>query len=81
MEQLSSFLGLNWRDIAKSVVMAGVGAVATAVYKAVEAGAFPTTLEQWKQIGLAGLSAAVLYLLKNFLTNSEDKFLKPEPKA
>lgn len=81
MKQTSGFLGLNLRDLGKSVLMAGIGAIATAIYKSVEAGAFPTTLEQWKQIGLAGLSAAVIYLLKNFLTNNQDQFLKPDPKS
>jgi hypothetical protein len=41
-------------------------------------GIFPTTLEQWKPILLAGLTACLAYLLKNWLTNSDNKFLIKE---
>lgn len=42
----------------------------------------PSIYPTWAQIehlGVTGLSIGGLYLLKNFMTNSQDQFLKKEP--
>ncbi|MES2382590.1 MAG: hypothetical protein V4538_16195 [Bacteroidota bacterium] len=66
------------KDYLKAAIMAGMVAGAKLIYTAVDAGAFPTTVAEWKSIGLAAIGTAGMYLLKNFLTNSDDKFLKKE---
>ena len=74
----SDFLSVNTRDFIKSLFMAFGGAASMVLYKFVEMGTFPTGWNQWKQILLTGLSAATLYLIKNFFTNSKDQIGKPE---
>jgi hypothetical protein len=46
--------------------------------KSIDAGVFPTSLADWKVILLASVGAGVSYLLKNFLTNSNDQLLKKD---
>jgi hypothetical protein len=79
MEKLfSDFLRINGRDIAKSILMAFIGSVLTALYQIIEAGGALPSGAQWKSILTIGLSSALAYLVKNFFTNSNDKFAKPE---
>lgn len=72
----SSFFSLNARDWFKGLVVAIITAIITVVYNTIQAG---TLLFDWKSIGFAALSAALAYILKNFLTNSNDQILKREP--
>jgi len=74
------FLTLIKSDYVKSIIMAFVGSAIMVLYKFIEMGTFPTGWAQWKQIILAGKGAAVTYLIKNFFTNSQDQFAKPESK-
>jgi len=68
------------KDFLKAAIIAGITAGAKIIYTAIEAGTFPDNWIQWKSILLATGGAFFVYLLKNFLTNSDDKFLKPETK-
>jgi hypothetical protein len=79
MQQFSKFFAVNGRDLVKGVIVAALTVVVTALATSLEAGSLPT-LDQWKQIGMMAAAAGISYFLKNFLTNSEDKFLEPEPK-
>lgn len=78
MEKMSKFLGLNLRDVIKSLIMAFLGSSSMALYEFVNMGVFPNGWDQWKKILITGASAAVLYLIKNLFTNSKDEFGKPE---
>lgn len=80
MQQFSKFFAINGRDLVKGLIVAALATVVTGLTTIIQAGQLPT-LEQWKQIGMMAAAAALSYFLKNFLTNSEDKFLSTEPKA
>jgi len=75
----SKFLSLSLKDLAKGFILAVLVVVITGLYGAITATPphFPTGAE-WATLGYAGLAAGIAYLLKNFFTNSDDKFLKKE---
>ena len=75
----SPFLSLHTKDAIKGLIVAILTSVLTGVYDIIASGAMPTAA-QWKTIGIAGLTAGVGYVMKNWLTNSSDQFAKPEPK-
>ena len=79
MQQFSKFLSVNGRDLLKGLIVAVLATVLSSLVTIIEAGQLPTA-EQWKTIGMMAAGAALTYFLKNFLTNSEDKFLSPDPK-
>lgn len=69
---------LGNKDIVKGLIMALITSVVTAVYTSLQSGSFPKTSSEWRAISLTGISAALAYLMKNFLTNSDDQFGKKE---
>jgi hypothetical protein len=71
----SQFLTLNSKDFVKGLVVAVITAVITVVYNTIQTGVLAF---DWKAISIAGLSAALAYITKNLLTNSQDEFLKKE---
>lgn len=73
---MSSYLSLNSVDYIKGLLMAVLTAVITVVYTSIQEGA---VVFNWKVIAMSALSAALAYITKNFLTNSENKILQPEP--
>ncbi len=78
MKSTNSFLTIGWQDLLKGFILAAISAVLTGVYTSVTNGTFPPDLEGWKSIGIVGLGAGIAYILKNWLTNSDDKFLSRE---
>lgn len=74
----SNFLNLNLTDLTKGLVVAVLTAVITYLYEALQSGDF-TSLD-WKIVGTTALIAAIGYLSKNLLTNSEGQVLSPEDK-
>jgi len=71
----SPFLTLNNKDFIKGLVVAIFSAAVTILYTSIQAGDF---VIDWKAIGMAALSAALAYITKNFLTNSNSELLKKE---
>lgn len=72
----STFLSLNLRDLARGFAMAVISALLTGIAQPLLSGKIDiTTL---KTIGLVALGSGVSYLIKNGLTNSDDKFMKSE---
>lgn len=70
----------NWKDALKATIMLFLTTFVAAVYQSIEAGAFPTWVQIKASLIMGGLSA-IGYLLKNFLTNSNDQFAtKEQPK-
>lgn len=61
---------LDWRDTAKSLLMAVLGAVMAIIETSISAGDFHF---DWNAIWKTALAAAVAYLAKNFFTKSETK--------
>jgi hypothetical protein len=71
----STYLSLNKKDFIKGLVMAVLTAVISVVYTSIESGFLEFNV---KSIVIAALSAALAYIMKNALTNSDDQFLKKE---
>ena len=83
IKKMKSKLGkLSIKDLLKGALVAMVTIVATSLLTIVESGEILSLLE-WitlKPIVLAGIGGFLAYILKNWLTNSDDKILKKEIK-
>ena len=73
MEQKSKLFSVDFKDAAKAVVMAGLFSAAQIIETSLDAGSLAFN---WKAIGIAFVSGALVYLVKNFLTNNKDQILK-----
>jgi len=69
-------MSLNSVDYIKGLIMAVLTAVITVIYTSIQAGSI---VFDWKVIAMSALSAALAYITKNLLTNSQNKMLQPEP--
>ena len=76
----SEFGKLNWKDIAKGAVLAFIVAFLTGALQLFQGGLIEWTFAFWQPTIYAGITALIAYLLKNFLTNSDDKILESENK-
>lgn len=65
----SNFLSLNFRDLAKGLLMAVLTPAVVIVQQSLESGVFTT---DWKSLGLASLAGGVAYLVKNFFTKPSE---------
>ena len=74
----SKFLTLDWKDFSRGLLIAFLTAVLTGVINMLDAGAV-FTWTTIKPVLIAGVSAALSYLLKCLATNSQDQLLKREP--
>jgi len=72
----SSIFTLNKLDFVKGLVIAVLTSIITIIYDTVQLGSLTF---DWKAITTAAASAALAYILKNLLTNSNDEFLKKDP--
>jgi len=75
----SKFFSLNWKDLSRGLLIAFLTAVLTGVINILDNGAVFTWLTM-KPILIAGISAALSYLLKCLATNSQDQMFKREPR-
>lgn len=71
------FLNINWRDAAKSLILFFITTFVTSLVQGFKDGQLPTLIEI-KTAAIIGLTASISYLLKNYLTNNQDQFLKPD---
>jgi len=78
--ETSKFMSLKAKDFTKGTITAALTAIVTGVYTSINAGTFPPDSAGWKAMGLVGLSAGIGYILKNWMTNSNDQFMKAEQK-
>jgi len=69
---------LAWDDLIKGIVVAAITAFLTALLPTIQAGRLPK-LSELGVCGIAGITAGIAYLIKNFLTNSKDQMFKAEP--
>ena len=75
----SKFLTLDWKDFSRGLLIAFLTAVLTGVINILDAGAVFTWVTL-KLVLIAGISAALSYLLKCLATNSQDQLLRREPR-
>ena len=75
----SKFLSLDWKDFSRGLLIAFLTAVITGVINILDAGAVFTWITI-KPVLIAGISAALSYLLKCLATNSQDQMFKREPR-
>ena len=71
----SPFLTLNTRDYVRGLIVSVLSAVVTIMYQTIQSGSFVFDI---KSIAKVGIAAALGYILKNLVTNSQDEFLKKE---
>lgn len=76
----NKLFSLTSSDVVKGFIMAVLTVVVTALYNSLQSGSLPIEWAFWKTQLMLGLGAGVAYLLKNLFTNSNDQFLKSEPK-
>jgi uncharacterized MnhB-related membrane protein len=69
----SGFAKLNIEDFFKGLIVAVLSALVTFLYNTMESG---EVVLNWKMIGTTSLTAALAYIIKNYLSNDEGKFLK-----
>ena len=74
----SKFLTLDWKDFSRGLLIAFLTAVLTGVINILDNGTVFTWLTL-KPVLIAGISAALSYLLKCLATNSQDQMFKREP--
>ena len=73
----SDFLSLNKKDFVRGFIIAVIAAVLTNLYTILQLGKLPTLDEL--QVALAvGVSAGISYIIKNFVTNSNDEILRKD---
>ena len=65
----AAFLSINWADVGKGFLVAVGTVILAGLATSIQAGQFPS-LAQLGTLGLAGLSAGIAYLMKQFFTNS-----------
>jgi hypothetical protein len=75
----SKFLTLDWKDLLRGLLIAFLTAALTGVINLLDTGAVFTWITL-KPVLIAGISAALSYLLKCLATNSQDQLLKREPR-
>lgn len=72
----SVFLSLNIKDIVKGFILAVITALIAGAYQAIQSGTIAFTWLFWQPIVYTAIGAGLAYLLKNWLTNGNDEFLK-----
>ncbi len=75
----SKFLTLDWKDFSRGLLIAFLTAVLTGVINILDTRAVFTWVTV-KPVLIAGISAALSYLLKCLATNSQDQMFKREPR-
>lgn len=69
----SVFGSINVQDFFKGLIVAVLTAIVTFLYNTMESGAIVFNI---KQLLVTSLSAALAYIIKNYLSNEEGVFLK-----
>jgi hypothetical protein len=75
----SKYLTLNARDFFRGLLIAVLTAIIVGIINILDGGAVFTWVTV-KPVLIAGVSAALSYMLKCLVTNSQDQMFKREPK-
>lgn len=78
MKSSGKLFSVGIKDATKGLIVAVLTVLLSMLGSSISNGSFPATWEEWKVILLASLGAGLSYILKNWLTNSDDRFLKKE---
>lgn len=73
----SKFLSLNKKDVLKSLQVVLISTALPSLIVVLNEGRFPNASD-FEMIAFVTLGAWVSYIVKNWLTNSNDEFLKHE---
>lgn len=76
----SDFLRLNSRDFYKGLIVVTICTLVTGTYQVIANGGILSWLT-FKPVVIAVIGAAISYLTKNLLTNSQGDFMKSEAGA
>ena len=74
----SKFLTVDWKDFSRGLLIAFLTAVITGIINILDTGAVLSWITL-RPVLIAGVSAALSYLLKCLATNSQDQMFKREP--
>ncbi|MFA9221022.1 MAG: hypothetical protein ACEQSL_07535 [Sediminibacterium sp.] len=74
----AKLFALKASDFVKGFIMAVLTTILPLIYTTLSQGSIPSDKASWMQFAAFGLASGVAYIMKNFLTNSEDKFLIKE---
>jgi hypothetical protein len=74
---MSKFLSLGTVDLLKGLLITVSGTVVASLITILNTGRLPNVVEL-KGIGIAALSVGFSYLVKNYFTNSQNKFAQKE---
>ena len=74
----SKLFSVNMKDGIRGVILAGLTAAGTAMLQVLNTGVLPDRAGM-KTVGIAGVASGLSYVIKNFLTNSQDQAFKAEP--
>ena len=75
----AKLFSIHFRDITKGIILAVITAVITFAINELQSGS-AVDINLLKRMGVTALISFLSYILKNFLTNSKDEFVTPEPK-
>ena len=75
----SKFLTLDWKDFLRGLLIAFLTAVITGLINILDTGSVFTWVTM-RPVLIAGISAALSYLLKCLATNSQDQMFRREPR-
>ncbi len=73
----SKFLNLHLNDFVKGLITSIIFAILTSIQDFLTNGGSISSIE-WKTVLNVAILTFISYLIKNWLTNSKDKFLKKE---
>ena len=73
----AKLFSLKTKDAVKALILSVLTSTLIVVQTSLDAGELNFN---WNKIGMVALASAVAYIVKNWLTNSDDKFLKKESK-
>jgi hypothetical protein len=76
----SKLFTLNSTDLLRGLLIAFLTALLTGLLELFQAGPFLFNWPAFQPIVYSAIAAAMAYLIKNLLTNGENKFLMPEKK-
>jgi hypothetical protein len=76
----SKLFNLNVKDVIKAIILTFIAALLTGIYQILQTGTL-LTWESLKPVVISSVAAALGYIIKNVLTNSNDQFLISEPKT
>jgi hypothetical protein len=74
----SKLFSVNWKDGVRGLFLSVMTSAGIALQQVLNSGLIPDKASL-RGAGIAGIAAGLAYIIKNFLTNSNDEMLKVEP--